>query len=150
MRIVFLLLLACAGCGEAVRDDHFANELAVDDREPSPVQVDLTPVRIGELGSNFDACNGSGTTRQLDAARGDTLPVRAAPFDNARETTRIAAGATFYVCTRSHDQRWLGVVWAQQPGLDCGVSSPVTSRRDYDGPCASGWVPASFVKLIAG
>jgi hypothetical protein len=80
------------------------------------------------------------------------LPVRAAPFDAAAESDAIPAGARFFVCSRSHDQRWLGVVWKETGELsaECGVSSPVTSRRAYAGPCRSGWVQAAFVKLIAG
>jgi hypothetical protein len=46
----------------------------------------------------------------------------------------------------------MGIVYEEAGTLSptCGVSSPVTSRRDYDGPCRSGWVSSAFVKLIAG
>lgn len=146
------LLAACAlaGCGEPVRDDHFANTAAP---APGPAAAPVrhvVPVRIGELGVNFDACAAAGTTRRLKAGEG--LPVREAPFDTARETASIPAGQRFFVCTRSHDQKWLGVVFGEGGVLAeaCGVSSPVASRRDYAGPCRSGWVASAFVRTVAG
>jgi hypothetical protein len=152
MRIAILMASLLAGaCGEAVKDDHFSQDLNQQPAAPAPASVpDAAPVRVGELGANFDACGTAGTTRHLDA--GAALPVRLAPFEAAAETGRMPAGARFFICTRSHDQRWLGVVYndAGSLGPECGVSSPVTSRRDYTGPCRSGWVPSAFVKLIAG
>lgn len=107
----------------------------------------VTPVRIGELGPNFAACNALGRVRDR-AADGD-VPVRAAPYDQAREVARLSSGAAFFICSRSHDQRWVGVVWNPQTGADraCGVSLPVRERRDYEGPCASGWVSNAQVRL---
>jgi hypothetical protein len=143
-----LLLLAC---GDQVRDDHYANQAAPTVPAPPPVPVTQdVPVRIGELGPNFDACATAGTTRRLKP--GQSLPVRAAPFETAGEAGAIPAGARFFVCARSHDQKWLGVVFDEngQLGERCGVSSPVTRRRNYDGPCRSGWVASAFVRLIAG
>jgi hypothetical protein len=152
MRALTLLsLVLLAGCGEAVRDDHFAADrnVAAPADAPVPLEQPAVPVRIGELGSSFDACGTLGTTRNI--AAGGTLAVRAAPFDAAQEDGGIAADARFFVCARSHDQKWLGVVFPQDGDLAaCGVSSPVPARRDYAGPCESGWVPAPFVKLVAG
>jgi hypothetical protein len=144
--------LALAGCGEAVKDDHFANDTQPARAEAPPVQTGPVPVRVGELGPNFDACGAAGTTRHLDSAAGEKLEVRAAPFDTAAETGAVAAGTSFFVCSRSHDQRWLGIVYDQSGTLApaCGVSSPSRQRRNYEGPCRSGWVPSAFVKLIAG
>jgi hypothetical protein len=151
MRTALFVLLALAACGEAVKDDHFAQDLKQEAPAPSPPSVpEAVPVRIGELGPSFDACGTAATTRNLQAGGG--LPVRSAPFDAAAETGRIGAGARFFICSRSHDQRWLGVVYndAGELAAECGVSSPVTSRRNYEGPCRSGWVSSAFVKLIAG
>lgn len=145
-------LLLLAGCGEGVKDDHFANDVQAERVESAPVQTESAPVRVGELGPNFDACAAAGTTRHLDVAAGDKLPVRAAPFDTAAEAGAVAAGARFFVCTRSHDQRWLGIVYDESGALSpgCGVSRPLNARRAYEGPCRSGWVSSAFVKLIAG
>lgn len=150
MRPIILLCLILSACGEpatvadrAARDNEAAPEAAV-------VTPESRPVRIGELGANFRACSAAGTTRNLKA--GEALPVRSSPFDNAGETGSVAGGARFFICSRSHDQKWFGIVFEEGGTLAerCGVSEPVTRRRDYDGPCRSGWVQSAFVKVIAG
>lgn len=151
-RALFIVLFALAGCGEAVKDDHFAQELKTERSDPDPVNPGTVPVRIGELGANFNACNAAGTSRHLDAAAGERIQVRAAPFDVAAETGSIPAGARFFICSRSHDQRWLGIVYEDAGTLapTCGVSRPAPEKSVYQGPCRSGWVSAAFVKQIAG
>lgn len=143
------LCLLLAACGEpakvADRTDDPAANLAAD-----TVTAAARPVRIGELGANFAACGAAGTTRNLKA--GEALPVRIAPFENAAEAGSVAAGARFFICTRSLDQKWFGIVADESGTLaeSCGVAEPVTRRRDYEGPCRSGWVQSAFVKVIAG
>lgn len=146
-------LLVLAACGDrAVPDDRNASPVpARDDTEAvATAAPSAAPVRIGEAGPAFRACQASGTPRDVDPA--SALPVRAAPFDAAAATARIPAGARFFVCTRSIDQRWMGVVF--EPGgtlaPGCGVSAPVPRRVAYAGPCASGWVSSAAVRLIAG
>ena len=150
MRPIILLCLVLSACGEpatvadrAARDNEAAPEAPI-------VTPGSRPVRIGELGANFRACSAAGTSRNLKA--GEALPVRSSPFDNAGETGSVAASARFFICTRSHDQKWFGIVFDEGGTLAerCGVSEPVTRRRDYDGPCRSGWVQSAFVKVIAG
>jgi hypothetical protein len=150
MRALPILILALAGCGEAVKDDHFANDVRTERAEPAPVAPGAVAVRIGEMGPSFGACGAAGTTRHLDAS--ERLPVRAAPFDASAESGAVPAGARFFICSRSHDQRWLGIVYEDGGTLapGCGVSRPVASRRGYEGPCRSGWVSSAFVKQIAG
>jgi hypothetical protein len=132
--LAFAAFSALAACGDPVRDDHYSNGVTPVDRAALPRVEQKQAVRIGELGPNFDACAGAGTTRQL--APGKALPVRAAPFESAAETGSISNGARFFVCNRSHDQKWLGVVYQEDGALadTCGVSSPTTQRRAYDGP----------------
>ena len=146
----FALALSLAGCGEPVRDDHFANDVVQGEAAPDAVKTAAAPVRIGEYGANFDACATIGTTRHVEA--GGSLPVRAAPFETGAQTGTIRPGARFFVCSRSLDQKWFGIVYdeASGPAPACGVSDPVTVRRAYDGPCRSGWVATPFVKLVAG
>lgn len=151
--LAFLAPFALTGCGEPVRDDHYANDAEARTAPapaPKPPVKQVAAVRVGEMGPNFDACSGAGTTRHVDP--GKSLVVRAAPFDDAEETGGIAAGQRFFICTRSHNQKWLGVVYDDSGTLNgrCGVSSPSTARRDYDGPCRSGWVASPFVRLVAG
>jgi hypothetical protein len=151
MRRPFLLLcLVLASCGEPAT---YANRSAADENGAAAadtVTAAPQPVRVGELGPNFEACSAAGTTRGLKA--GEALPVRVAPFDNADAAGSVAAGARFFICTRSLDQKWFGIVFEERGTLDerCGVSEPVTRRRDYAGPCRAGWVESAFVKVIAG
>ena len=150
MRRAFLLLcLGMASCGDPVA---VSNKVAGDSADPAADTIDTAarPVRIGELGPNFAACSAAGTTRNLKA--GETLPVRWAPFDTARESGTVPARARFFICARSLDQKWFGIVYDEGGSLAerCGVAEPVTRRRDYDGPCRSGWVQSAFVKVIAG
>jgi hypothetical protein len=150
MRPILFLCLLLSACGEPAT----VADRAARDNEAAPdadvVTPESRPVRIGELGPNFRACSAAGTTRNLKA--GEALPVRSAPFDNAGESGSVAGDARFFICTRSHDQKWFGIVFDEGGSLAerCGVSEPVTRRRDYDGPCRSGWVQSAFVKVIAG
>lgn len=142
------LLTLCA-CGDrSVPDDRNAPPVVV--RADNTPVASATPVRIGEAGPAFRACQASGTPRSVDPAA--TLPVRAAPFDSAAATARIGNGARFFVCSRSIDQRWMGVVFESGGTLSpgCGVSVPVPRRTAYAGPCASGWVSSAAVRLVAG
>jgi hypothetical protein len=110
------------------------------------------PVRVGELGPSFPACYAIARFRDRVVADEEPVPVRAAPFEQARETARIPADGQFFICTRSHDQRWFAVVWDAAGGASrsCGVSHPASSRRDYDGPCRSGWLSSAVVRLESG
>lgn len=146
MRI--LLPAAClliAGCdNNPIQFDNVATPIG----NAAVLSPGARPVRIGEGGPNFDACATRGV---VTAAGGDALPVRAAPFEEGDEVGRIAAGQRVHVCTRSIDQRWLGIVVAaaSDSGVDCGVAVRVERPRPYEGPCLSGWISSGFVRLTA-
>lgn len=150
---ILLCLAPLAACGEPVSDNHFANSslesTAVEPAADADPRAPL-PVRVGEYGPNFEACPWVGTTRHVEPDAG--LAVRSSPFDTSVETGKVAAAGRFYVCTRSLDQKWFGIVYDESGGLGprCGVSDPIPSKRGYEGPCRSGWVSSAFVKLIAG
>jgi hypothetical protein len=148
-RLPFLLILCLAGCGSPVPDGNASIDQNLSNTADI-VTPDPVPVRVGELGSNFAACSAAGTTRHLDV--GGNLPVRASPFDNAGQTGAIPANARFFVCSRSIDQQWFGIVYDKGGGLGgaCGVTEPADTRHAYKGPCQSGWVQSAYVKLIAG
>ena len=120
--------------------------------ESSALNPAEVPVRIGELGPNFPACYAMARFRDRVVGQAEAVPVRAAPFEQGRQTARIAANGQFFICTRSHDQRWFAIVWDNAEGASrrCAVSRPVPSRRDYDGPCQSGWIPSALVRLESG
>lgn len=110
----------------------------------------VMPVRIGEQGPNFAACNARGAVR--DRAGTDAVPVRAAPFEANEEIDFLSAGAEFFICARTQDQRWFGVVYDSggEAAERCGVAAPVPEGRAYPGPCASGWIPSARVRLVSG
>lgn len=116
----------------------------------SNLDTAVVPVRIGELGRNFAACNAQGEVRER--ATNGPMPVRAAPFEQAQQKGQLPPGSTFFICSRSLDQRWLGIVYNRngQAGAGCGVNAPAPERRDYRGPCDSGWVASAQVRLISG
>ncbi|MBK5265645.1 MAG: hypothetical protein JJE34_10505 [Alphaproteobacteria bacterium] len=150
---VLLLTTACSDSNnvknedaEINRDVDLASESVPNDRPGSTMNY---PVPIGEDGPRFDACGGVGRVR--GSGGDDGLEVMAAPFDDTQMIGRIASGHNLFICTRSIDQKWFGVVYAgegQEAG-DCGVSSPIRNRRNYAGPCKSGWVSSAFVRLVA-
>ena len=142
------LVLALAACGQPVPKGNGAAETSA--APPDTVTPEPAPVAIGELGPTLNACAAAGTTRHVDA--GGRLPVRSAPFDNAAETGGVSAGGQFFVCARSLDQKWFGIVYDEGGSLAarCGVAEPVAARRVYTGPCRSGWVSSALVKLTAG
>lgn len=149
-----LPLLLLGGCGERAADPNAqgsttppyvraeANALALDET--------VMPVRIGELGPNFAACNARGAVRERVA--GGPVPVRSAPFEPAAEIDRLTVGGEFFICSRTHDQRWFGIVYDEggQATERCGVSAPIPARRSYSGPCAAGWVAAARIRLVSG
>ena len=151
-----LLLLAClAACGESAVVEQEGQGSTTPpyirpESSPSLLENMVQPVRVGELGANFAACNARGAIR--DRVAGGPLPVRAAPFAQAAEIDRLAPGSDFFICARTNDQRWFGIVYDEggRAGERCGVSAPVPARRNYAGPCAAGWVTSVSVRLISG
>ena len=138
-----LLLSACS------------RESMVADNDASLYQtntVALTPgvkaVRIGEGGPAFRACASIGQVVNLSPTGERYLSLRAAPFAEADEVARLDDGGRLFLCTRSLDQRWQGVIVppADAPDSDCGVAAALAAPRDYDGPCRSGWVLSAFVR----
>ncbi len=170
---VLLPALALSGCAdpEPARQREPGGQAAGDRLGASETSPTARPVSIGEGGARFAACQGRG---RVGGLRGGELPVRDAPFDGATQVGTLTEDAHVFVCTRSLDQQWLGVVvgpatsvsqGAAQPGeddfaaaaapevaapqVDCGVTKPVRSKRPYTGPCLSGWVENTFVASVA-
>jgi len=146
-------LLLAAGCYDQPMTNGYGSTTPRVERpaqDNSTLGEQVVPVRIGELGANFAACNTQGDVRERTAD--GPIPVRAAPFEQARQKGQLPPGSSFFICSRSLDQRWLGVVFDEggQASRRCGVSAPVSGRRDYQGPCDSGWVPSAQVRLISG
>lgn len=148
MRFLILLpLVSLASCEYAAveSDERQAPATVETAAAPSP---QARPVRIGEGGPGFSACQSRATVSLTDPGATET-PVRISPFAEADIAVSLPEGATMFVCTRTLDQRWLGVVIppADAPQADCGVRARVDRPRDYDGPCTAGWIAGTNVRL---
>lgn len=142
--LAFLLLLsACSREGMAGDNDSDLYQTNAVALTPG-----VKPVRIGEGGPAFRACASIGEVVNLSPSGERYLPLRAAPFAEADEVAQLTEGSTLFLCTRSLDQRWQGVVVppADAPTSDCGVTASVAGPRAYAGPCRSGWVLSGFVR----
>ncbi len=152
---LLLPLLTLAACGERAPQNAGAGGSTTppyvrDDSDSSVLGQLETPVRIGELGPSFAACNAHGAIRERGGAA--PLAVRAAPFERAGEIDRLDPAAEFFICARSQDERWFGIVYDEggRATARCGVDAPAPQRRAYLGPCAAGWVPSARVRLLSG
>ncbi|TQM12514.1 hypothetical protein FB548_2454 [Pseudoxanthomonas sp. 3HH-4] len=102
------------------------------------------PVVIG--GSpDVDACSSLGAI-----TIGKAVTLRSGPGEKYQRLATLAAGDFVHLCSTSPDGNWSGVILAQDGILDCGVSSPVSPAKEYQGPCQWGWVPIKRVSPVAG
>ncbi|NIJ16014.1 hypothetical protein [Sphingobium vermicomposti] len=163
MRSALTLILLLCACSESsdVLEQLPNSSIAGAPRDAMPetrLEAKITrPVIIGEDGPRLDACGAMGRVVRVGTSG---LAMRAAPFAEGLEVARLAEGARAYVCTRSLDQKWLGIVVAPPlpddaadnaaDNVDCGVSGPVDRKQPYDGPCLSGWVSSASIRLVAG
>ena len=151
---ILIAVLAAAGCGERAADPNAGGSTTPPyvraDAEQPLLNEAVSAVRIGELGPSFAACGARGAARAR--AGGQPVPVRAAPFEQAAEIDRLGPAAEFFICSRTHDQRWFGIVYDEGGTASerCGVAAPVRARRAYQGPCAAGWVPSARIRLVSG
>lgn len=118
----------------------------------APVAIpDAQAVMIGLDGSDMDACGGLGRTMAEDFIGDSTLAVRSAPDENGEEVGSLPERSLVWLCEGAGP--WQGIVYSdgefQELG-DCRVSAPVAEPQAYDGPCVSGWVPATSILLTAG
>lgn len=149
-----LLVLLTIACGERLPEQNGQGSTTPPyvrpESESTRLENMVQAVRIGELGPSFAACNARGTTR--DRVGGGPVPVRPAPFEQEEAIDNLASGSEFFICSRTYDQRWFGIVYDEggRAADRCGVSAPVASRRTYQGPCAAGWVPSARVRLVPG
>jgi hypothetical protein len=110
-------------------------------------------VVIGRDGGEADACGGLAKVTGLKAEGDGFLAVRAAPSVKVRILDNLSMRQLVFVCEKSDDKQWLGVVYRKgdfDDVSDCLVSSPADAPRPHKGPCASGWVSGRFLEFVAG
>jgi len=133
MRKEFTLALAVVGSALA-----FGTGLSA--QSAKPVMVG------GEV--EFDACGATGIVVGLDPQGDNFLAVRAGPGSKYKTIDKISGGQSYSDCDRHG--KWVGIVYSNDPQVDCGVGTPIATRQPYSGPCKSGWVFRKYTKLIAG
>jgi hypothetical protein len=113
---------------------------------PAGAGIPARPVRVGMGGAErgVDACPSSG--RLIGQ---NPIAIREAPAPGARESAQGQLGMAVHICEAVDG--WQGIVWSPTtPDDNCGVGTNLPAEKDYDGPCRSGWVPASTVEITAG
>jgi hypothetical protein len=110
---------------------------------PLAPAAEAVPVQFGGE-ADYDACAGIAIVTGVDP--GSVLNVRAGPGLGFRVTARLRPDAQVILC----DERdgWEGIVFALDR-RDCGTGETVVPRRAYAGPCRTGWVHSSYLRLTA-
>jgi hypothetical protein len=107
------------------------------------------PVHFGDY-PDLDACGSQGEVRGLNPNGDNFLAVREGPGADYAKIDEIHEGQWIILCEEAADGAWFGIVYDPTGTLDCGTGSPIAERRDYDGPCPSGWVSSKFITMLAG
>ena len=109
------------------------------------------PVTVG-VEEELDACGSWAEVAGLNPKGDGFLAVRGGPGSDHALRDRLRAGDTFFVCDTSRDGKWMAIVYPRkgQKAEACGVSGAVPKAHAYRGPCASGWVNATWVRVLAG
>ena len=76
---------------------------------------------------------------------GGSLSVRSGPATSYAKFDALVNGRAVFACARSPDGAWVGIVYARQAGMACGVSQPIRDAQPYHGACASGWVSGKYL-----
>ena len=108
------------------------------------------PGRSGLAGAELHACLSLAEVRGVNREGGNVLTVRAIPRIGATALDRLGPGRQVWICDSDAVPGWTGIVYAEQAGQDCGVTSPVESPRPYEGTCREGWVASRFLAVIDG
>jgi hypothetical protein len=109
------------------------------------------PVIVGEQ-EDLDACGSWAEVSGLNPKGDGFLAVRGGPGTDHALRDRLREGDGFFVCGMSSNGKWLAIVYprAGQTADACEVSGAVPKAHAYRGPCASGWVNAAWVRILAG
>lgn len=75
--------------------------------------------------------------------QGGSLAVRAGPGTNFDRIDKLDNGARVYLCDRTGQAGWVGVVYGSG---DCGLDAPINPPRAYAGRCRAGWVRSTYLR----
>lgn len=103
-----------------------------------------TPARPVLYGGSGDDSRCS--LASVEAGADQPAPLRRAPDDTAPVLAPV--NAAVYICDRSQDSLWLGVVVAPAGNDSCLPARLPAQRQPYPGPCRSGWVHISHVFFL--
>jgi hypothetical protein len=113
-----LLCLATTACSESTKVSDDLRESSADLENPTGrterVEADPTakPVRIGEGGPRFAACQSVGEVGRHDSG---ALPVLSAPFDAAEKKDSLSPGQRVYICPAASTSNGSGSSMTRRP-----------------------------------
>lgn len=115
----------------------------------SNVSLAKVSIQIGG-DENMDVCPSLARVVNLSKGPDGFLAVKNAPNLKAVRVDKIYNGQNVFICQESADGKWYGIVYSNVQKLECGVTSPIEKKKEYDGPCKSGWVSKKYIKIFAG
>jgi len=110
----------------------------------APPAADAVAITIGG-DKKLPACQRKGAVANLTAK--GTLSVRKGPATTYARVDALGNGRRVYFCDWSADETWVGVVYPDAAGGDCGVDAPQKEAGPYTGTCRSGWINARYVRV---
>ncbi len=94
---------------------------------------------------DLDACGATGVIRGISRRGDGFLAVRSGPGTKYKMIDKFYRnGKKVTMC--DWKGRWVGIVY----GRNCGVGTPISRRKPYEGSCKSGWIFEKYIRMIAG
>ena len=106
--------------------------------------LDLVAINVGG-DAKAPACPRKGEVSGLSAS--GNLTVRKGPGTTYGKVDTLRNGRPVFFCDWSVDEAWVGVVYPDVGGGDCGVGIPQKDAAHYAGTCRSGWISARYVRV---
>lgn len=117
--------------------------------QQAPKIITKVSIQYGSEDGEFDACPTLGHVEGLSQGPDGFLAVKEAPDLKAIRTDKLVNKRKLWICETSKDGNWFGIVYPEKEE-DCGVTKGISPRKDYQGPCKSGWVSKKYVVIDAG
>ena len=140
-----------------------AQQAAAPAAKPAPASKPVVLERMIFDGQPSDYAGGWARIVGLKKNGDGFVSVRAAPSTDATEVDRRTLNRNVYAINPADDWKkatFIGVIYHPDPNADaekfeaaCGVENPPRAdapvKREYTGPCKSGWVHKRFVEVLA-